>query len=155
MPAWPGSSMFGVDRRVSILEQNMVRLETLVGQLVGRMDNDHKAAVETRREDRASLRELAEKMEKSGEKMEKSVSGLAEEVKNLAKSTASNDNAVLINQSKAAGAFDAGRWIVATLLGVGTLMTGALGLHAAYQAGQRGTHYNPEPPTPQYSQRAR
>jgi hypothetical protein len=133
----------------------MVRLETLVGQLVGRMDNDHKAALETRKEDRASLRELAEKMEKSGEKMEKSVSGLADEIKNLAKSTASNDNAVLINQSKAAGAFDAGRWIVATLLGVGTLITGALGLYVAYQAGQRGTHYNPEPPVPQYSEKAR
>ncbi len=126
----------------------MVRLETLVAQLVGRMDNDHKAALETRKEDRASLRELAEKMEKSGEKMEKSVSGLADEIKNLAKSTATNDN-------KAAGALDAGKWIVATLLGVGTLAVGALGLHAAYQAGQRGTHYTPEPPVPQYSQKAR
>ena len=124
----------------------MVRLETLVGQLVGRMDNDHKAALETRKEDRASLRELAEKMEKSGEKMEKSVSALADEIKSLAKNTATNDN-------KAAGALDAGKWIVATLLGVGTLAVGALGLHAAYQAGQRGVHYEPELLTPRYSER--
>jgi len=126
----------------------MVRLETLVGQLVTRMDNDHKAALETRKEDRASLRELAEKMEKSGEKMEKSVSALADEIKSLAKNTANNDNAVLINQSKAAGAFDAGKWIAGTIIGV-------LGLVLTYQAGQRGTHYNLEPPVPQYSEKAR
>jgi hypothetical protein len=85
-------------------------------------------------------------MEKSGEKMEKSVSGLAEEIKNLAKNTATNDNAVLINQSKAAGAFDAGKWIAGTIIGV-------LGLVLTYQAGQRGTHYDPELPTPRYSER--
>jgi hypothetical protein len=126
----------------------MVRLETLVGQLVTRMDNDHKAALDTRKDDRASIKELGERMERAGEKMEESVSSLAGEMKKLAERTATNDN-------KAAGALDAGRWIVATLLGVGTLAVGALGLHAAYQAGQRGTHYNPEPPAPQYSQKAR
>jgi len=126
----------------------MVRLETLVAQVVGRMDNDHKAALETRKEDRASLRELAEKMEKSGEKMEKSVSALADEIKSLAKNTATNDNAVLISQSKTAGAFDAGKWITGAIISV-------LGVLLTYQAGQRGTHYNPEPPAPQYSQEAR
>jgi hypothetical protein len=85
-------------------------------------------------------------MERAGEKMEESVSNLASEMKKLAERTATNDN-------KAAGALDAGRWIVATLLGVGTLAVGALGLHAAYQAGQRGVHYEPELPTPRYSER--
>lgn len=131
--------MFG--GRLLALEKNMVHLETLFGQFVTRMDSDHKAMQKVREEDRESFREL-------GQKMEKSVSDLAGEMKKIADRTASNDN-------KAAGALDAGRWIVGTLLGVGTLITGALGLYVAYQAGQRGTHYNPEPPVPQYSQRAR
>jgi hypothetical protein len=119
----------------------MVRLETLVGQLVTRMDNDHKAALDTRKDDRASIKELGERMERAGEKMEESVSNLASEMKKLAERTATNDN-------KAAGALDAGKWIAGTIIGV-------LGLVLTYQAGQRGTHYNPEPPAPQYSQKAR
>ena len=117
------------DERISKLERDLAKLETIVEQLVGGMEAEHQAMRESRKEDRAALKEL-------GDKMERSVAGLAEEMKKLADRNASIDAGVLAKQSQALGGLAVARWIIATA------MTAAA-LAMAYQAGTRREHYPP------------
>jgi len=118
------------DERISRLERDLAKLEAVVERLVAGMGAEHAAMKESRQEDRAALKEL-------GEKMEKSVTGLAEEMKRLADRNAAIDASVLAKQSQALGAIGATRWIVATALAMGALFL-------TYQAGQDDKRSEPQ-----------
>jgi uncharacterized protein YlxW (UPF0749 family) len=131
----------GQQERIGKLENGLVRVELTVQQLAGVVSSEHTANQEIRRQDREELKEHVNKMDRS-------VTGLTEEIKKIAERTSAVDSSVLAKQSQASGAVDAAKWIAGTLVTV-------LGLVLTYQAGQRGTHYTPEPPVPQYSERAK
>jgi hypothetical protein len=115
--------------RISKLERDLVRLETIVETLVQGMKAEHEAMKGERKEDRDALKEL-------GRKMEQSVASLTEEMKKLADRSSTVDRDVLAKQSQAAGAIDFGRWAL------GTLLTAAM-LAAAYQAGNKSHDAQP------------
>lgn len=125
----PPASTVRHDERIGKLERDLAKLEGIVEQLVAGMDAEHRAMKESRQEDRAALKEL-------GERMERSVAGLAEEMKRLADRNTAIDNSVLSKQSQALGAIAVTRWIVGTALAAAALV-------ATYQAGQNVSH--PEP----------
>ena len=130
MRAWPGLQVFGGQQeRIGKLESGLVRLEVTVDQLAGVVKTEHTANQEIRRQDREELKEHVNRMDKS-------VTTLTEEIKKIAERTSAVDNSVLAKQSQASGAVDAAKWIAGTLATV-------LGLVLTYQAGQRGTHYEP------------
>lgn len=142
MRARPGLRVFGGQQeRIGKLESGLVRLEVTVQQLAGVVSSEHTTNQEIRKQDREELKEHVNRMDKS-------VTVLTEEIKKIAERTSAVDNSVLARQSQASGAVDAAKWIAGTLATV-------LGLVLTYQAGQRGTHYEPEPPAPQYSERAK
>lgn len=118
------------DERISKLERDLAKLEIIVEQLVTGMEAEHRVMRESRQEDRAALKEL-------GEKMERSVAALAEEMKRLADRNAAIDANVLAKQSQALGALAVARWIIATAIGAGALFL-------TFQAGTRKEHYPPQ-----------
>lgn len=117
------------DERIGKLERDLAKLEGIVEQLVAGMDAEHRAMKESRQEDRAALKEL-------GERMERSVASLAEEMKKLADRNAAVDAGVLSKQSQALGAIAVTRWIVGTAIALG-------GFILMYQAGQNSNHAEP------------
>lgn len=126
----PAGSPVRHDERIGKLERDLAKLEGIVEQLVSGMDAEHRAMKESRQEDRAALKEL-------GERMERSVAGLAEEMKRLADRNAAVDSTVLSKQSQALGAIAVTRFIIGTALAVAALL-------ATYQAGQNGRHIEPQ-----------
>ena len=131
----------GQQERIGKLESGLARVEVTVEQLADVVASEHKTNQETRREDRIELKSYMDRMEKS-------VSSLGDDMKKIAERTSAVDSSVLIKQSQATGAIEAARWIGGALVAI-------LSLVLSYQAGQRGTHYAPEPPMPQYSQKVR
>lgn len=117
------------DERIGKLERDLAKLEGIVEQLVAGMDAEHRAMKESRQEDRAALKEL-------GERMERSVASLADEMKKLADRNAAVDASVLSKQSQALGAIAVTRWIVGTAIALG-------GFILMYQAGQNSNYAEP------------
>jgi hypothetical protein len=125
------------EERIANLERGLARLEGIVERLAGSMNAEHAAMKESRQEERAAIREL-------GDKMEKSVAELAGQIKVLADKSANIDTVVLSKQSQALGALSFARWSITTALTVAALVI-------AYQAGVA----NNSSPEPQQVQGAR
>lgn len=133
MPSTPPASQVRQEERISRLERDLSVLESIVENVVKSMAAEHQAMREARQEDRAALKEL-------GDKMEKSVASLAQEIKTLARKETAND-----------GALSFGKWMVGTALTVGALII-------AYQAGRNNEArliYEPPPPPPVHPRLAR
>lgn len=117
-----GLQVFTREQRIMKLERDLGKLEVVVEQLVSGMSAEHQAMKESRAEDRAALKDL-------GERMERSVTSLADEMKRLAERNATIDREVLAKQSQALGAIAVTRWIVGTALAVAMLVI-------AYESGR-------------------
>lgn len=113
----PAGQSVRQEERISRLERDLAVLEGIVENVVKTMAAEHQAMRENRHEDRATLKEL-------GDKMEKSVTELAKEIKSLAQKDTAND-----------GALSFGKWVTRTALTLGALII-------AYQAGKNNElHY--------------
>lgn len=126
----PAGPVVRTEERISALERDLARLESVVERLVLGMDAERQAMKESRQEVWIALKDL-------GDKMERSVTGLADEMKKLADRNAAIDSQVLAKQSQALGAISATRWIIGTAIAVS-------GLVFAYHAGQEDKTPAPE-----------
>jgi hypothetical protein len=117
-----GLQVFSQEQRIVKLERDLAKLEGIVEQLVSGMSAEHQAMKESRAEDRAALKDL-------GERMERSVTSLADEMKRLAERNAAVDKEVLVKQSQALGAIAVTRWIIGTALAAAMLVI-------AYESGR-------------------
>ncbi len=117
------------EERISTLETGMARLEVTVEAFVKTVATERTYQKEMRDEDRAALREL-------GSKVEKSITSLTQEMQKLADKGSAIDANVLMNQSKALGAVGTLRWVVTIILAIA-------GLAGSYQMGKNNERNHP------------
>jgi hypothetical protein len=127
----PGRPSVRTDERITALERDMVRLETVMERVLLGMETERNDAKASRVELWASLKEL-------GSKMERSVTGLAEEMKKMAEKNATTDTQVLTRQSQDQGAVIAAKYIIGVLLSIAAV-TGA------FRMGEKQQHSRPVP----------
>lgn len=111
------------EHRLRTLERDLGRLEGIVESMAASMKMEHEMARISRADDRQTIKEL-------GEKMERAVTDLASEVKKIAQESAQQDAVIHVKQASTDGAWGLSRWIFATALTIAMLATSWLGSRA-------------------------
>jgi uncharacterized coiled-coil protein SlyX len=133
---WLPPSSVNYEQRIRDVERDLARLEGIVESLGKSVAAEHETVRQARVEDRKSIKEL-------GERMEKVVEELAKEIRSVAKAGQAQGEEIATQKAVLNNTADLSKWLLASVVSI-------TGLFVAYAALQRA-HHSAQDPNSGYS----